>query len=340
MTAHRTSTRLKPREASSGASRSFVARAAKPRRPYKLPVAVYQKGPSLYLVRRNKWHKICRADVSEIEFWREFTKLKEALAEQPTGELNKLFDDFLARGMDDLELSKDTQDLYRFCIKKYLRDFCGNMRINSLTSQHVARLLKTFKAEGKSVTGNRVKACLSSVYSWAISEELAAHNPCLGVKRNREKPRTRYVSDEEFLAGFDRASAPLQDLMAVALLTGLRQKDIRLLRRKAEPGKVSGLTSAGIRVEQSKDGKHVLIRWSDALLFFVKRSIARTGDSPFVFTNTQGKPWTKNSINASLRRLNVSWTFHDLRAKADSDHEFGLGLMARYNRAKRLDPVR
>lgn len=36
-----------------------------------------------------------------------------------------------------------------------------------------------------------------------------------------------------------------------------------------------------------------------------------------------------------MRRLDVSWTFHDLRAKADSDHETGLGLMRRHNRARR-----
>jgi hypothetical protein len=47
-----------------------------------------------------------------------------------------------------------------------------------------------------------------------------------------------------------------------------------------------------------------------------------------------------SAIQSAMRRLDVSWTFHDLRAKADSDHETGLGLMCRYNRARRLRAVK
>jgi hypothetical protein len=41
-----------------------------------------------------------------------------------------------------------------------------------------------------------------------------------------------------------------------------------------------------------------------------------------------------------MGRLQVEWTFHDLRAKAESDHRKGLGLLARYKRAKQLEPTR
>ena len=37
-----------------------------------------------------------------------------------------------------------------------------------------------------------------------------------------------------------------------------------------------------------------------------------------------------------MRRLKVEWTFHDLRAKAESDSETGLGLLTRYKRARRV----
>jgi hypothetical protein len=41
-----------------------------------------------------------------------------------------------------------------------------------------------------------------------------------------------------------------------------------------------------------------------------------------------------------MRRLDVDWTFHALRAKAESDHAKGLGLLSRYKRARDLDPTR
>lgn len=300
-------------------------------KPPRLPPKVHPKGPSLYYVHRNKWHKLCSIDAPELTIYRELARLKSSLETTSTGELNELFDAFLKEGMVELELSKDTQDQYRWAINKHLRGIFGHMRISAVTAEHVAQMLRKFKKQGKPVTGNRVKAALGSIYSWGMSAGMAKSNPTLGVKRNREKPRSRYVTDAEFLEAFERASEPFQDLMAVALLTGLRQKDLRLLERSA-------LTEDGIRLETSKDGKHVLVKWSDPLSYFVRRAVERC-ESKYVLTNTQCQPWTKNAINSVMRRLKTGWTFHDIRAKAESDHDTGLGLMARYKRARRLEPV-
>lgn len=46
------------------------------------------------------------------------------------------------------------------------------------------------------------------------------------------------------------------------------------------------------------------------------------------------------AIQSAMRTLDLSWTFHDLPANPDSDHETGLGLMRRYNRARRLKAVK
>jgi len=59
-----------------------------------------------------------------------------------------------------------------------------------------------------------------------------------------------------------------------------------------------------------------------------------------VFTDTNGEPWGFWAVQSAMRRLDVDWTFHDLRAKAESDHATGLGLLSRYKRARNLEPVR
>jgi hypothetical protein len=41
-----------------------------------------------------------------------------------------------------------------------------------------------------------------------------------------------------------------------------------------------------------------------------------------------------------MRRLQVDWNFHDIRAKAESDHATGMGLLSRYKRARRITPTR
>jgi hypothetical protein len=95
----------------------------------------------------------------------------------------------------------------------------------------------------------------------------------------------------------------------------------------------------GLRVRQSKDGKHELRQWTDSLRRLVRKELERSRCDR-IFTNRSGQPWSLSGLQSAMRRLNVNWTFHDIRAKADSDHETGLGLMRRYNRARRLKAVK
>ena len=63
-------------------------------------------------------------------------------------------------------------------------------------------------------------------------------------------------------------------------------------------------------------------------------------NSDWVSTNRSALPWSMSVIQSAMRRLNVCRTFHCLRAKADSDHDTGLGLMRRYSRARHLRAVK
>jgi hypothetical protein len=40
-----------------------------------------------------------------------------------------------------------------------------------------------------------------------------------------------------------------------------------------------------------------------------------------VFAGRYGAPWTQWAVHSQMRRLNVDWHFHDLRAKAATDAE-------------------
>ena len=161
-------------------------------------------------------------------------------------------------------------------------------------------------------------------------------NPTYGVRRNVEKARTYYVTDQELRQALRAAKPPLRYLLWATYLTGFRQKDMRNLRRE-------NLTPDGIKVIQSKDGKYELRQWTESLRKVVRRALDLSG-SEYVFCNHYGQRWTTDSIQCAMRRLkaktSVRWCFHDLRAKAESDHETGLGLMRRYSRARKLKAVR
>jgi integrase len=162
------------------------------------------------------------------------------------------------------------------------------------------------------------------------------------------------VSDSEFLEAFEAAPEPLQDALAVALLTGARQGELRALRRE-------DLREDGIHINESKTGKLRIVGWTDALRFFVNRALARqeaiasrAADArrhrrrrevaATVLTNRFAEPWTMPGLQTAFKRLGTDWHFHDIRAKSASDAQANilghgsqmLGVYVRRSQVKAL----
>ena len=197
----------------------------------------------------------------------------------------------------------------------------GQMRIDCLTTADVAKYLEKRKKAARSHGGNRERAVLSAAYEFGMRNGYASTNPCRGVRRNREQPRKRYVTNEELQAAVDKAPAQFQELLFAAWLTGLRQADLLALR-------VSDLRKDGIHLVESKTGRARIIEWSPELRKLADRAIERARElckrlghpePTNVFTGRYGAPWGQWAVQSQMRRLKVDWHFHDLRAKAATD---------------------
>ena len=71
--------------------------------------------------------------------------------------------------------------------------------------QDIASVISVVRAKGAAVTANRVRATLSSFFSWAISEGLVDNNPVTGTLRTEEKSRERVLSFDELRTDLERA---------------------------------------------------------------------------------------------------------------------------------------
>jgi hypothetical protein len=296
-----------------------------------LPPKVHQKHNRYYYVNANRWHALSRVDEGPGAL---YEALQEYTGDIP-GTLGQIMALYIARQLP--ELKPATQPEYLRIIEGRLQHHFGHMPPNALKPAHVAQYLELRKREGAAVGGNREKAVLGSILSWAMRFGWVESNPCTGVRRNKEKPSRRYVTDEELREVLDRAPEALQDLLAVAFLTGLRQTDLRVMRRDA-------VTAEGLALRQSKDGKLRVITWTPALRYFVSRAESRS-TGPWLFTSPWGRPWSVWGLQSAMRRLKAGFAFRDLRPKAasDADHNV-LGhdaqMLGRYVRAQRLKPVR
>jgi site-specific recombinase XerD len=293
---------------------------------------VTEKHGRYYKLISNKWHPLTRVSDGINALYKALHEL-DPLRPGTIGELIALY---RAVGME--ELTPATRQDYENILKRLERGF-GAMRLGTLKASHCANYLERRKKAGRGGTrANREMAVLSAVHQFGMRNMMLEFNPCR-VSRNKERPKKRYVENDQFLEAFNRANEPFQDLIAVAYLTGVRQTDIISWKRSEH------LKPQGIDYVQSKTGKRHVVQWSDAVRYFVRRAMERQPSIELVLTNTRGDRWTVSGIASQLKRLGVQWSFKDLRAKAqtDSAHSVlghGAALEATYRKVLHTQPVR
>lgn len=292
---------------------------------------VDEKNGRYYKIIRNQWIKLSRID----EGVNALLKSLYDLDPLKPGNIKELIAVYRALGMD--ELKPATRKDYHNILTRLDHHF-GHMHHANLKTSQCARFLEEAKKAGRGTRANREMAVLSSVFKFGLRHEYVEFNPCRGIGRNTERPKRRFVTDTEFLDGFEKSNEPFQDLISAGYLSGARQTDVITWKR-------TNITKKGIEYIQSKTRKPHVIEMTKALWFFVDRAMQRFPDAELIFLNTDGQPWTPSAINSQKRRLGLTWAFKDLRSKAqtDSPHSVlghGAALEAVYRKQLRTRPVR
>lgn len=222
--------------------------------------------------------------------------------------------DAIAHYLDDraTKLSAKTLTDYRAQAETLGKVF-GTMRLGDVTQAHVYTYLK----KRGNVAGNRERDLLRAVYTFAANIGYKGDNPAKGMRvRNTEKPRKRYVTDEE-MAKLVLAAQPRFGLLIQFLyLTGMRIGDAIALP----------LTAAGddgIRWEEGKTRKPRWVEWSDELRAVWKAAAGNRIGAQALFLGRRG-PYTLSGVESTWTRVRarsgvINATLHDLRRKAGSD---------------------
>lgn len=137
---------------------------------------------------------------------------------------------------------------------KQLRRAFESAPIDAITPQVVAQYRDARTAKTR---GNREIALLSHMFTiareWGLTDK---ENPCLRVRRNKEKVRDYYAADDVWQAVYSNAVQELRDAMDLAYLTGQRPAD------SIKPT-LSDLADDHMLVDQGKTGKRLRIRLRD-----------------------------------------------------------------------------
>ena len=182
----------------------------------------------------------------------------ERKAERAAGTFKQLHDDFLKRHARKNNKSWAQSD---FLVRKYLLPAWGSRPASEVTRADVRKVLG--KVEDRPSLRTAIKAAASSIFSWALSEDLVAVNVCAGIKTDKPNERERVLSPEEFprvWSALDGAGLVRSSALRMVLLTAARPGEVCAMRfehvdkdgwwvQPAEPSKIWPGTKNSMRHE-------------------------------------------------------------------------------------------
>lgn len=223
------------------------------------------------------------------------------------------FDSVADRYVKDVLPSKPkaTQADYGNSISQ-LRKVFGPHQLEAVKTKHLAQYRDKRSAK---VRANRELAVFSILWNhareWGVTD---LPNPCAGLRKNKESPRTRLVSQDEFNAVYDKADPLLQDALELAYLTAQRPADVLKMS-------FSDIEGNELVVKQGKTRKTVRIAIEGRLSELIERVKERARNAPVAHfallqTNT-GRPLSRGMLrlrfDAARTAAGVSFQYRDLR---------------------------
>lgn len=280
-----------------------------------LPRGVYLRHGAYWHVRREggkqRWTRLGTEYPSALA---ELSRILAGIAQDST--VTSLLARYAANELPRKALSSQRNERYRL---RPLAKAFGHMDPGDIAPNHVWQY---WRERGENSEARHEIRLLSAVMTFARRiGMLSRPNPCHGLRLPGEKPRERYVTDEEFLAVRALAPSMVRYAMDLALLCGMDRSTILTLERRH-------ITDAGLAFTRRKTGEQQVIRWSDDLRGTVDALLHEPPRLRAALICTrEGKPYTPDGFKTLWHRTMSAyvdaggqrWHFHDLRAKSASD---------------------
>jgi integrase len=214
--------------------------------------------------------------------------------------------------------------------ERHLMRYCKplhGLQLSKVDRRAVATRIADVASSSGSATGNRVRASLSALFSWAMRQGLCDANPVAGAERAPEQSRTRTLSDSELqiiwsALGADDYSA----IIKLLILCGARRQEIGSLAW-------SEVTDHHIVLpaQRVKNGHEHRIPLTSAMRAILD---ARPRNGVFVFGRHATKPFSgwgtsKARLDARIKAAGhrlAPWRLHDFRRSLSTTMHERLGI--------------
>jgi integrase len=243
----------------------------------------------------------------------------ERVAPNPKLRFGEAADKWLAGPVASLRPA--TRSIYRSHVDNHLRDRFGRDRMDAITGDDIARLVRELRDEGKSewTISGVVKSC-SQVYKYAASRMAwNGVNPTT-LLQNGERPKTgattrrRIYRDDELTQTLQAARDPYKTMFALAAVTGARLSEV--LGLVWADVDLADLDAAVLSFDYQVDrtGARVALKTEESrraveiprqlAAMLVKHRLASPHTRPesFVFASRSGRALSQRNVIRALRR--------------------------------------
>jgi integrase len=165
-------------------------------------------------------------------------------------------------------------------------------------------------------SANRILALLKTMFNKAIEWEYCLSNPCMGIKKFKEKSRERFLQADElprfFKALNSEPNKSFKDYFYITLLTGARRRTVGSMNWKD-----INFANNTWKIEETKNGELQIVHLSEPAINILKDRF-NIRSSEWVFpsaTSASGHiEEPKTSWKKLLKRANIDdLHIHDLR---------------------------
>lgn len=245
-------------------------------------------------------------------------KLMEEHAQAARGEVRPrhLLTDAMDRFLDESALKKGTIDGYRFNVRTLTR-LLGDLHLDEISRRALAEFVTIRKRTGVTdATIRRDLAVLGSVFTTAIRWGWVDTSPVTAFNKRSLKlsrPRTRFLSREEFARLHEVASDDLGPILVLAVETGMRKAELLGLTLGS-----LDLRRREAHLEDTKSSTPRRVPLSPRALETIRELLERRSRprSSYLFCKADGSQIgnPKKAFEGACRRAGIDdFHFHDLR---------------------------
>lgn len=215
-------------------------------------------------------------------------------------------------------LRQSTQRTYGNRIDSELIPAFGNKPINSISRNDIIELLEDIAHDrGHHTHSNRVRAILSSIFSFGVQRGLAEDNPVKSTKPlGKENKRDRVLEEDELKRlweSIETWNEPVRSVFKILLLTGQRKGETTRMKWEDIKENVWEIPASDTKA----DRKH-FVPLSPLALEIIE---SLKNDSPYVFESTHNEGRPIKSLNGAFGHIAeqagiTDIRIHDLRRTA------------------------